>query len=365
MKKIFLIAFLALSSLSTSLANENIQIGDEKLKLTKVLSKLSSPWAFDFITDTEIIVNLKEGRLVRINLNTKKITEISGLPKVKNYGQGGLLDIRLAPDFSNSKKIYFSYSKEVAEGVTTAMSIAVLEANKLIKTHDIFEAKTRSNKGQHFGARITFDENYVFLSIGDRGFRHRAQMLDFHNGKIIRLNLDGTVPADNPFVATKDALPEIYSYGHRNPQGLFYDKETKKIWTGEHGPKGGDEVNHVRAGKNYGWPIITYGTEYYGPAIGEGTSKPGLELPVYYFVPSIAPCDLLIYSGKLFKTLKGSIFQGALKLAHMNILIPLKDKTFKEKRIVQDIGRVRSIRENNNGEIYFATDRGNIYKLSK
>jgi aldose sugar dehydrogenase len=357
--------FLSLSHFSLVFADENIQIGDETLKLSKMMTNLSNPWAFEFLSDSEILVTLKAGKLVRVNLETKSVTAITGLPEVKKYGQGGLMDVRLSPDFSISRKIYFSYSKKVDEGITTAMATGILEGDKLIKVQDLFQAKTRSTKGQHFGSRIAFGENYVFLSIGERGFRHRSQMLDFHNGKIIRLNLDGTIPADNPFIGNKEALPEIYSYGHRNPQGLFYDKETKTLWNGEHGPKGGDEVNVVKAGKNYGWPVITYGTEYHGPDIGEGTSKPGLEQPAYYFVPSIAPCDLLIYSGKLFKTLKGSIIQGALKLMHLNLLIPLKDKSYKEKRIVEGKGRVRSVRENNKGEIYFATDSGIIYKLSK
>ncbi|MBT7609305.1 MAG: PQQ-dependent sugar dehydrogenase [Bacteriovoracaceae bacterium] len=342
-----------------------ITITTDKLKNTKLLSNLAKPWAFDFLNPKEIIMTLKKGKLIKINLKNNKQTPIEGLPKVRSIGQGGLLDVKVAPDYYTSHKIFITYSKKVDKGVTTALISGILNKNKLTMIKELFVAKTISTKGQHFGSRITFDNKYIYISIGDRGYRHRAQMLDYHNGKIIRLNLDGTVPKDNPFYKTKNALPEIYSYGHRNPQGLFFDKFSKKLWNGEHGPRGGDEVNLITAGKNYGWPVITYGKEYYGPSIGEGTKRPGMEQPEYYFVPSIAPSDLLIYSGKLFKSLKGHIFQGALKLRHINVLIKQPNGKYEETRIVQNIGRVRSIRENELGEIYFATDSGQLYRLTK
>lgn len=328
------------------------------------MTGLSGPWAFTFLNQDEILMTIKKGKLFRVNLKSKRKTEISGLPKVKVKGQGGLLDVQLAPSFKTSNIIFISYSKKVKIGVTTVLIRAKLSNNKLSEIKELFVAKTNSNKGQHFGSRIAFDKKFIYLSIGDRGYRDRAQMLDYHNGKIIRLNMDGSIPKDNPFINNSKALPEIYSLGHRNPQGLFYDKATKQLWNGEHGPRGGDEVNIVKPGKNYGWPTITYGKEYWGPSIGEGTKKKGIEQPKYYFVPSIAPCDLMIYSGKLFKSLKGNIFQGALKLKHINMLSLNNSSKYNEIRFAQDIGRVRTIRENSKGEIYFATDSGQLYSLT-
>jgi len=345
-------------------AETEFTIEGEKGRLVKEMTGLGIPWGIEFISDNELLVTNRKGSLSLINLKPKKRTAISGLPEIKVGGQGGLLDVRLSPNFNNNREVYLSYSKAVDRFKTTALAMAKLEENKLTEVRDVFVAKTDSKKGVHFGSRITFDDSYLYISVGDRGHRDRAQMLDYHNGKVIRLNYDGTVPKDNPFIGREEALPEIYSYGHRNPQGLFYDPIEKVLWGGEHGPRGGDEINSIEAGKNYGWPVITYGAEYYGPKIGN-THNPGMEQPDYYYVPSIAPSGMMVYSGKLFEGLKGYIFQGALKLQHLNIVFDGPGGKMTEKRLFQDIGRVRSVAESPSGDIFFGTDSGDLYRLTK
>jgi glucose/arabinose dehydrogenase len=340
------------------------KIGSENVHLIKVFTGLEVPWGMAFLDNRTLLVTEKEGNLYKLNLKDKSKVQISGLPEITVRGQGGLLDVALDPDFKSNQFVYLSYGKKVGGSVTTALAKAKLAGNKLDGLKDIFVAKTDSTKGVHFGSRITFDDQYLYLSIGDRGHRHRSQMLDFHNGKIIRLNKDGSVPKDNPFVGKAKALPEIYSYGHRNPQGLFFDPKEKVLFTGEHGPRGGDEINIVKAGKNYGWPIITYGKEYWGPSIGEGTKKMGMIQPEYYYVPSIAPCGMIVYSGKKFKSLKGTVIQGALKLKHLNFVQRSKSGIWEEKRYFENIGRVRAVTENLAGEIFFSTDSGQIYMIS-
>lgn len=362
--RILLMTLIFLGTLSQVQGQTEFSIESEKVKMNKVMSGLGIPWGMDFLSDDLLITTDKSGKLYLVDLKSKKKTLISGGPEVKVKGQGGLLDVKLAPNFKENKTIYFSYSKKLNQYTTTALAMGKLESASISDLKDIFVAKTDSNKGVHFGSRITFDEKHIYLSIGDRGYRDRAQMFDYHNGKIIRLNLDGSVPKDNPFVKRDKALPEIFSYGHRNPQGLFYDSRTQTLWSGEHGPKGGDEINKVEKGKNYGWPVITYGTEYWGPSIGD-THREGMEQPYYYFVPSIANCGLMVYSGKKFTSLKGHIFQGALKLMHLNMVFPGENNKLKEKRYAQDVGRVRSVNESPSGDIFLSTDSGELFRLTK
>ena len=361
----YFVLFLYISIVSSPLVfGKASKIGGEKVQLLKVFTQLKVPWGMTFLDNRTLLVTEKEGNLFKLNLITKSKKIITGLPKITVRGQGGLLDIALDPDFKKNQYIYISYGKKVGGNVTTALARARLSGTKLEDLEDIFIAKTNSNKGVHFGSRITFDQEFLYLSIGDRGYRHRSQMLDLHNGKIVRLNKNGTVPKDNPFVGRADVLPEIYSYGHRNPQGLFFDLKQNILFAGEHGPRGGDEINIVKAGKNYGWLVITFGKEYWGPSIGEGTKKKGMVQPEYYYVPSIAPCGMIVYSGKMFKSLKGVIIQGALKLKHLNFVRKLKSGKWEEKRYFENIGRVRAVTENPAGEIFFSTDSGQIYMIS-
>ena len=335
--------------------------------LSKKLVKkgLGIPWGMvEF--DGGLLITQRSGKLVYLNLKDSSIKTIAGAPKVYARGQGGLLDIKLHPEFQKNKRVYLSYSKNLGERKTTALGYGIFEGEKLKDFKDIFIATGATDKRIHFGSRITFagkaDKRTLFLSIGDRGVRENAQKLSNHFGKIIRIYDDGTVPKENPFIGQKNALPEIWSYGHRNPQGLTFNAAKDKLYAIEHGPRGGDEINHVEKGKNYGWPIISYGKEYMLPiSVGEGTEKKGMEQPIKYYVPSIAPCDLKFYSGENYPKLKGSLLTGALALSHFHVYHP---KTKKELRLFDDDDmRVRSILITKSDQIYFGTDDGEIYLL--
>ena len=293
------------------------------------------------------------------------MTPISGSPEVYTGGQGGLLDVIVSPDFNKNKKIYFTYAVKKSEGKTTALGSAIFSKDGLKEVRELFVANAYSSDNVHFGSRLAFDlAGNIFMSIGDRGKRDRAQILGYHTGKILRLDQEGKALGDNPFVKNKEALPEIWSYGHRNPQGLFYDKKTNKLYEGEHGPRGGDEINLIEAGKNYGWPVVTYGREYHGPKISDSGSKPGIVEPLKYYVPSIAPCGLMIYQGELFPEWKGDFFQGALVLKHLNHVSFKNNKIGEEKRYLEDLSyRVRNVAQSPDGYIYLATDNGKILRL--
>lgn len=269
------------------------------LKLEEVASGLSSVWGMDFIDSETIIFTEKIGRIKTLNIKTKKISEISGVPDVYKKGQAGLLDIKLHPNFKNNKRVYVSYSKLIDDDtITTAIGFGVLEGSVLKKFKDILIGKGSANSSYHFGSRIAFSENNsIFFTIGERGTRENAQDLQNHFGKVLHINDDGSIPNSNPFIGEKNKLAEIWSFGHRNPQGLFYDKTSKVLYEMEHGPRGGDEINIIQKGKNYGWPLASYGKEYTLPvSVGEKEVK-GTEQPLKYYDPSIAPCGLVLYKG--------------------------------------------------------------------
>ena len=350
----------------------------------EVLAKnLNLIWGMTFINDKEILFTERKGFIKILNIHTGKITHVSGAPKVYAKGQGGLLDVALHPYFSKNNKIYLSYSKVMHRKQTTAIAVGILKRKRLYSSKgsknkkkvteqieitslkDIFLARPFVSASRHFGSRLVFDKKgFLYVTIGDRTKRDLAQKLDNHFGKILRLNDQGKVPKDNPFVSVKDALPEIWSFGHRNSQGLFIHPKTGELWEQEHGPRGGDEINLIKKGKNYGWPVITHGREYWGPRIGEGNKKKGMEQPIKYYVPSIAPSGLLIYSGKKFKKWKNNFFSGALVLEHLNRLEIKKQKVIKEERLLSDLEfRVRHVIEGPKGFIYISVDRGKILRL--
>ncbi len=325
-------------------------------------------WGLAFLSADELLATTKSGSLLRLNLKTQHVQTIAGLPQVDPHGQGGLMDIHLHPNFAKNAWLYFSYSvRTKSESWTTRIARAQLKKNELTKLQVLFTADIESDDGVHFGSRIVFDNRgYLFFGVGDRGQRQFAQSLSHHNGKIFRLHDDGRVPTDNPFVKVKGARPEIWAYGIRNPQGLTRHFETGELWENEHGPRGGDEINRILPGKNYGWPVITFGREYWGPKIGEGTQKPGMESPLYQFTPSIAPSSLMIYSGKLFKAWKGDFFSSSLVLQHLNRL-SLKNGLFKEEeRLLSSMKeRFRHVVESPEGHIFLSTDSGKIIRLSQ
>lgn len=321
-------------------------------------------WGFDFLSSDEMIFTERSGALKKLNLKTKAVTVITGVPPVWARGQGGLLDVR-----AKDGRIYFSYaeaSRGSATTATTVVSVADLEGSSLKNIKKIFVGKEAASGGIHFGSRIEFDDQgHVFFTMGDRNQRDRVQSLKYNNGKVMRLKMDGSLPADNPFAKDKNALPEIWSFGHRNPQGLAWNPKTKELWEAEFGPAGGDELNLIKPGLNYGWPVITYGREYHGPAIGEGTEKPGMEQPITYYVPSISPSAIGFYHGSQFPKWAGNLFVANLGSTHLRRLVIENNKVVSQEVLLQDKGwRFRNVRQGPDELIYFSTDDGRIGKLT-
>ena len=339
----------------------------EKLtyRLETVVEGLDVPWGIDFLPNNEMLITERDGAFYRFD-NTGKLIKIEGAPKVLARGQGGLLDVRLHPAFEDNNLIYLSYSKPGNEGATTAIMQAQLVGNQLKSQKVIFEASPYVGTRHHYGSRIEFDQDgYLYFSVGDRGRRDRhPQNLDNHCGKIHRLNDDGTIPEDNPFVGQSGAMASIYSYGHRNPQGVAMNPATGEIWTHEHGPKGGDEVNRIEKGKNYGWPVISYGVNYSGTKFTDITEKEGMEQPVIYWVPSIAPSGMAFVEGDRYPIWKGDLLVGSLKFNYIMRCQLEGNEIIHQEKILEDVGRMRDIKIGADGYIYVAVeDPGRIYKI--
>ena len=332
-----------------------------------VVSELINPWGFVFLPDGSMLINEKEGRIIHFENGTKK--EIKGVPNVYNRGQGGLLDIKLHPKYEDNGWIYLTYSSSKGEekGGHTALMRAKLLKDSLIETELLYKATPNTTKGQHFGSRIVFDDNgYLFFTTGERGNRdENPQDITRDGGKVYRLNADGTIPADNPFIASKNAKTAIYSYGHRNPQGMVIHPKTRDIWTHEHGPKGGDEINIIKSGKNYGWPVITYGINYIGTKITDETTKPGMEEPLHYWTPSIAPSGMEFISSDKYKGWENNLLVGSLKFQYLDNCYIKDGKVIKEERLLDGLGRVRSINQGPDGYIYVGIENLGIVKLIK
>lgn len=323
-------------------------------------------WGMDFIAPQDLLLTLREGRMQRVDLASGQAQWVQGLPEVETGGQGGLLDVLVDRDFANNQRIYWTYAKSTGLlSNATALASGRLQGNRLSEVRDLLVADNPSNAKLHYGSRLAQDtQGYLFMTLGERYFsRDEAQQLDNHFGKVLRLHTDGRVPADNPFVAVPGARPEVWSYGHRNPQGLAYDAATDTLYLHEHGPQGGDEINIIRAGLNYGWPLITYGEEYGGGAIGEGTHKAGMQQPIKHYVPSIAPSGLAVYRGQAFPQWQGDLFLGALAGRHLNHVRMQAGRPRAERRYFTGQERVRSVRAGLDGQLYFATDGGAVMRL--
>lgn len=339
-------------------------------KTTVFYSKLNKPWGMSFLPNGKLLVTEKNGKIALIDKDGKNAVRLDGVPKVFDRGQGGLLDVVVDPEFSKNSYIYFSFSESASMGIAgTAVARAKLVGNKLKSVKVIWQQKPKVGGTAHWGSRLVFSkEGKLFITTGDRyGQMDKAQDLSNHFGKTIRINPDGSIPKDNPFFGQKDKQQDIWSYGHRNMQGAFLHPETSKLWTHEHGPKGGDELNIDLAGRNYGWPVITYGIGYMGEKIGIGTSKKGMEQPLHYWVPSIAPSGMLYYTGKAFPEWQGNIFIGSLKYRYLNRLVLKDNKVVKEEKLLSELKeRIRDIDQDTDGNIYVAIDSsdGKIYKLS-
>ncbi len=333
-----------------------------EFKVEVITNELKQPWGVAPLPSGDFLVTEKSGQLRVVSANGVISSPIKGLPEVSVVGQGGLLDVVLHPQFSSNGFIYLSYvSGDSTEGYGTEVMRAHLKGNELVDTKRLFVALPKVQGGRHFGSRLVFDNaGYLYISLGDRGRRDEAQNLKSHLGSLIRLHDNGAVPSDNPFVNSVDAKPEIFSYGHRNMQGMTLHPVTGEVWVHEHGPQGGDEVNVIAKGKNYGWPVITYGAEYgSGLKIGEGTHKSGMEQPIYFWDPSIAP------SGMAF--LNNHLYVGALKYQLLSQLT-LKDKlVVKEQRFFENqFGRIRDVEVSEENTLYLLTDsnRGQLVRLT-
>jgi len=353
--------FLAVLFLAAPLASvaQTYRADDHAFRVVKVVEGLEQPWSVAFLPDGRMLVTEKRGRL-RVVQNGKLLPDaIEGLPDVTVHGQGGLHDVVLHPNFSQNGLVYLAYAARGSDGVGTEMARARLAGNRLEKVEVLFRQSPKGSRGAHFGGRIVFDrEGFVYLTLGDRGEMGRAQKPDDHAGSVIRLHDDGRVPKDNPFVGKGGWKPEKFTLGNRNMQGAALHPQTGALWTHEHGPQGGDEVNIIRAGANYGWPVITYGVNYgIGTKIGEGSSKQGMAQPLHYWVPSIAPSGMAFYTGDRFPRWKGDLFLGALR---DQMLVRLKlegEKVVKEERLLKGVlGRIRDVRMGLDGFLYLLTD---------
>ena len=336
-----------------------IDTQEHDLRIVEIVKGLEHPWSLAFLPDGDLLVTERPGRLRLIRGGRLLPEPVAGLPSVAARGQGGLLDVALHPEFAENRWIYWSYSGAGTGGIGTEVARGKLIDDRLQEVEVLFVMQPKSEGGRHFGSRLVFDrQGYLFITLGDRGERDRAQQPGDHAGAVIRLHDDGRVPQDNPFVGREGWQPEIYSFGHRNLQGAALHPETGMLWTHEHGPQGGDEVNIIRAGVNYGWPVITYGTNYVtGTQIGEGTHKPGMAQPIHYWVPSIAPSGMDFYTGDKFSNWQGDLLVGALK-DRMLVRLSLEgEKVVGEERFLKNVlGRIRAVQQGPDGFVYLLTD---------
>jgi glucose/arabinose dehydrogenase len=354
---------------------------DNRFVVEEIARDLGVVWGMINLDDERILFTERSGGLGLLNIRTGVVNSVAGGPAVWAHGQGGLLDIAIpnnhTPNHPAIDWIYLTYSKEQqGKGVTTLARTRLenknlaqnsSEENSLIDWQDLLVTQSSSDTTRHFGSRIAFDDNgHVFFTVGDRGFRPNGQDLGTHAGSVLRLNLDGTIPSDNPFINRPGALPEIWSYGHRNPQGISYDSGNDRLWINEHGPRGGDEINLVLQGRNYGWPVVSHGKEYWGPmAVGESKYKTGMEAAKKIYIPSIAPASLLFYTGQAFPDWYGSLFSGALKLTHLNrVTVDKSGDIIAEERLLESLNeRIRQIIQSPEGWLYLSTDSGKILRI--
>ncbi|WP_417816902.1 PQQ-dependent sugar dehydrogenase [Tritonibacter scottomollicae] len=334
------------------------------LRVQKIADGFNVPWGFTFLSEGGVLLTERNGALWYVKEGSKQ--QVRGAPEVAADGQGGLLDVVAARDFAQSRRVYFTFAKSQGRGAGTAVAVGTL-SNDLSEVTDlkvIFEARAGARGGRHFGSRLVeAKDGSLFVTLGERGDRPSAQDLSREQGSIIRILPDGRIPGDNPFVNVEGARPAIWSYGHRNPQGLAMD-DRGQLWGVEHGAKGGDEVNLIERGQNYGWPVISYGRHYSGRKIGEGSEKPGLKQPEWYWDPSIAPSGMMIYSGALWPQWRGDIFVGSLKFDYISRLSGSNLQEVEKLKSPQT-GRVRDLREAPDGSIWFISEyEGALYRIT-
>lgn len=364
MNRLFLIAALIISCA----AADNPANVPQNYKAELYVEGIQVPWGMAWLPNGDMLVTDRSGVLYRIVDDVLQEETIGGLPAdIFVNGQGGFLDIAVHPDYEENGWIYFAYSSNSGEGSggNTAVMRAKLENNLLVNKEVIYKATPNTGRGQHFGGRLAFDDdNYLYFSVGDRGNRDvNPQDITRDGGKIYRLYDDGRIPEDNPFVNEAGAKTAIYSYGHRNPQGMEKNPWTGKIWAHEHGPQGGDELNIIQPGKNYGWPIISYGINYSGSEFAEDTIRVGMEQPITYWVPSIAPSGMAFVTSDKYPDWKGHVLVGSLKFGYVHLVKLDGDKVTGREEVLTDIGRVRSVEEAPDGTIYVGVTGKGIFKV--
>jgi len=329
-------------------------------RVAVVASGLEHPWGLAFLRDGSMLVTERPGRLRRVGADGRVSAPLEGVPKVVASGQGGLLDVALSPKFAEDRLVYLSFSEPGASGAGTAVARGRLGASGLEGTEVIWRQEPKVGGGNHFGSRLVFArDGTLFVTLGDRfSYRDRAQDLGAALGKVVRIKADGTMPADNPFVGTAGARPEIWSYGHRNVQAAALDPRSGALYTVEHGARGGDELNRPQAGRNYGWPVITYGRDYTFLPIGEGTAKPGMEQPLYYWDPVIAPSGATFYTGDAFPEWRGNLLVGSLSPGGLVLLVLDGDRVALEERYREGElrARIRDVVQGPDGFVYLLTD---------
>ncbi len=337
----------------------------ESFTVEMVAEGIMNPWGMVFLPDGSMLVSDKEGALIQIKKGIK--TQILNVPKVYVRGQGGLLDLELHPKYKENGWLYISYASEEGEekGGHTAIMRAKLKGNTLVESELLYKAGPNTTKGQHFGSRLEFDnKGYLYFTIGERGERDiNPQDIKRDGGKIYRIFDDGRIPSDNPFVGVSGAKNAIYTYGNRNPQGLVFHPIRKEMWEHEHGPKGGDELNIVKKGANYGWPLITYGINYSGSPITDKTDLPNMEQPIHYWVPSIAPSGMAFINSNKYPEWNGNLLVGSLSFQYLERLVLKGTKVVYREKLLADLGRVRNVRQAPDGYIYVAIEGKGIVKL--
>jgi glucose/arabinose dehydrogenase/cytochrome c553 len=340
------------------------------IRLDTVAKGMDIPWGMAFLPGDELLVTDRNGKFYKVKKD-QSLQPISGVPEVLAKGQGGLMDVVLDPDFASNKFIYLSYSKfKTEEGkvlATTAILKARLEGNELMDQQDIFVAKPWARTQHHYGSRMQFGKDgYLYVAVGERGNeKQNPQEIKGNDlGKIHRIKSDGSIPSDNPFVKTEGAEPSIFTYGNRNPQGMTIHPQTGAIWENEHGPRGGDEINIIQPGKNYGWPIATYGINYNGKIISNISEKEGITAPLHYWIPSIGPSGMAFVTGSRYKGWEGNLLTGSLRFEYLNRSVLKNNKVVKEEILFKNIGRLRDVRMAPDGFIYIAVESpGIVYKL--
>jgi glucose/arabinose dehydrogenase len=356
-------ALSVLAAAALGAETSTFQSDRHAFRVVTLVEGLAHPWSLAFLPDGRMLVTERPGRLRVVSKDFRlDLRPIDGVPQVAAVGQGGMFDVALHPKYAENGWIYLAYNGRGDGGHGTELLRAKLDGHRLTQPQVLFRMEPKSSGGQHFGGRIVFDrQGHVYLTLGDRGDRDRAQRLDDHAGSVIRLHDDGRVPADNPFVKNPGTKPEKFTLGNRNMQGAALHPKSGELWTHEHGPQGGDEINVMRSGRNYGWPVITYGVNYgIGTRIGEGTHRAGMEQPLHKWVPSIAPSGMAFYDGDKFPNWRGNLLIGALR-DEMLVRLELDgEKVTKEERLIKNtLGRIRDVRVGPDGYVYLLTDDRN------